>query len=70
MTNEDLKSWREAHGLTQEQMAVLLGMEYGTYRGQETGRYRLNVLMPLALCEVERRLKAAASTCSDDSELQ
>ena len=55
----DLKAWREAHGLTQSQLARLLGVESVTISRWERGAVRRGApgeLLELALAELDRRL--------------
>lgn len=55
----DLKAWREARGLTQAQLAALLGVQVFTISNWETGRTKRQApgrLLQLALRELEREL--------------
>jgi transcriptional regulator with XRE-family HTH domain len=57
----DLKTWREARGLTQSQLARLLGVEVFTISRWERGATKRQApgrLLELALKEVDRELAA------------
>ena len=71
MTSDELKSWQSRMGLTNVLAAKLLNeTSLSTYEKWLSGTNRIPNILELALCEVERRLKATASTCSKDSGLQ
>ena len=57
MTNEDLKAWRQKHGLTQPELAALLDVSLDSVRSWEQGRRPLPSLLAPALKEYERQLK-------------
>lgn len=55
-----MKEWREAHGLTQSQLARLLGVESVTISRWERGAAKRGApgeLLDLALAELDRRLR-------------
>jgi len=63
MTAKELRKWREKHGLTREQLAVLLSdgedrpLSYRTVERWEQGRNaKIPVFLRLALAEVERQI--------------
>jgi len=51
-----LKKWRERNGVTQEQLAKLLVVNYVTISRWETGFSPIPNFLGLALAELERRL--------------
>jgi repressor LexA len=57
MTSEDLKHWRRRWGLTQVELAKLLGTYQVTVARWETGMRKIPFLLPLALEALERRMK-------------
>jgi transcriptional regulator with XRE-family HTH domain len=63
----DLKTWREARGLTQSKLARLLGVEVFTISRWERGATKRQApgrLLELALKEVDRELAAQKGTSS------
>jgi transcriptional regulator with XRE-family HTH domain len=59
MGGMDLKAWREAHGLSQAQLARILEVDQMTISRWERGSGRRGApgrMLELALAEVERRL--------------
>lgn len=59
MNPDELKSRREALGMTQEQLARELSVDVMTISRWERGTRSIPVLLPLALETVERRHKKA-----------
>jgi len=58
MTPAELKVWRHRHGLSQSELASLLGHPSSKrIEAWEQGANPIDPMLPLALCEVERRLK-------------
>ena len=60
MTAAQLREWREAHGLTQEKLARILGVTMNTvWRWEAEGTPNVRAVPPflgLALREIERQL--------------
>jgi transcriptional regulator with XRE-family HTH domain len=56
MDREALRSWRKQAGLTQKEMARLLGVHHMALSFWELGKRRLPGLLPLALEALENRL--------------
>lgn len=61
MSPDDLKKWREAHGLGQAELARLLGVAPNTVWRWEVGMRVIPPLLPLAIEAVEARLKKQAA---------
>ncbi len=61
MTSEDLKQWRRRWGLTQVELARVLGTYQVTVARWETGTRKIPFLLPLALEALENRMKMEAS---------
>jgi predicted transcriptional regulator len=59
MTGEDLKIWRKSWGITQVDLAKMLGTYQVTIARWETGARKIPFLLPLALEALENRLKEA-----------
>jgi transcriptional regulator with XRE-family HTH domain len=57
MDREALRAWRKQAGLTQKEMAQLLGVHHMALSFWEQGKRRLPGLLPLALEALENRLK-------------
>jgi transcriptional regulator with XRE-family HTH domain len=57
MTKEKLRKWREAHDLTQQELAELLLVKVQTVGSWERGMRRVPAHLFLALAELHRRLK-------------
>jgi DNA-binding transcriptional regulator YiaG len=63
----DLKTWREERGLTQAELAQLLGVQVFTISNWETGRTKRQApgrLLELALKEIDRELATQEGTPS------
>lgn len=58
MTAEELKSWRTARGLSQSDLAARLPVPLGTLRDWEQGKREPHALLPRALRDLDRELKA------------
>ena len=59
-----MKAWRETRGLTQAQLATLLGVQVFTISNWETGRTKRQApgrLLELALKELDRELAEKGS---------
>lgn len=54
MTATQLQAWRDKRGLTQQQLADLLGVSRYTVQAWELGRNPLSPFLHLALKELER----------------
>ena len=57
---EDLKQWRRRWGLTQVELARVLGTYQVTVARWETGTRKIPFLLPLALEALENRMKKEA----------
>jgi transcriptional regulator with XRE-family HTH domain len=57
MDRQALRVWRKQAGLTQKEMARLLGVHYMALSFWELGKRRLPGLLPLALEALENRMK-------------
>jgi transcriptional regulator with XRE-family HTH domain len=57
MDRQALRVWRKQAGLTQKEMARLLGVHHMALSFWEQGKRRLPGLLPLALEALENRLK-------------
>jgi DNA-binding transcriptional regulator YiaG len=57
MTDTDLKLWRKRLGLTQVELANMLGTYQVTVARWETGARKIPFLLPLALEALEHRMK-------------
>lgn len=55
ITGDDLKAWRTQQGLTQPQLAALLGVNEHTVREWERGRQKPPVFLALALERLEQQ---------------
>jgi transcriptional regulator with XRE-family HTH domain len=56
MRGDEVRMWRNAHRLTQRQLADLLGVDPMTVSLWERGRRRPPAMLELALAELDRRL--------------
>ncbi|MGQ9687891.1 MAG: helix-turn-helix domain-containing protein [Desulfobaccales bacterium] len=56
MTGADLKEWRRSRGISQLDLARLLGTYAVTVSRWETGARRVPLLLPLALEALEHRM--------------
>jgi transcriptional regulator with XRE-family HTH domain len=56
MDTKELKKWRADHGLTQKQLAELLGLKVLAVARYETGVRKIPSFLHLALKELERVL--------------
>jgi transcriptional regulator with XRE-family HTH domain len=54
MKAADLKAWRDRHGMSQIELAKLLGMHVVTIARWETDARAIPALLPLALRTIER----------------
>lgn len=61
MTGKDLKKWRQERGLTQQQLAQLLGVIRVTVARWETGSRGIPRFLPLALEALNHRLEKGAN---------
>jgi transcriptional regulator with XRE-family HTH domain len=59
MTGNDLKLWRKRLGITQVNLAKMLGTYQVTIARWETGARKIPFLLPLALETLENHLKEA-----------
>ncbi|MEM3453377.1 MAG: helix-turn-helix transcriptional regulator [Candidatus Hadarchaeum sp.] len=57
MTGEELKAWRKRWGISQIELAKMLGTYQVTVCRWETGVRRIPFLLPLALEALENRIK-------------
>lgn len=57
MSPDELKAWRESHGLSQTELAQALGVHKMTVSSWEVGKQTAPAYVELALCELARRLK-------------
>lgn len=57
MTGKDLKLWRKRSGITQIDLAKMLGTYQVTIARWETGVRKVPFLLPLALEALEKRMK-------------
>jgi len=57
MTGEDLLKWRKRHGLTQKELADLLGVRNMTIYRWECGMRSISPYLHLALEALENRFK-------------
>jgi transcriptional regulator with XRE-family HTH domain len=57
MTGEDLFKWRKRHGLTQKELADLLGVRNITIYRWECGMRSISSYLHLALEALEHRMK-------------
>jgi transcriptional regulator with XRE-family HTH domain len=57
MNGEDLKLWRKKCGITQVELARMLGTYQVTIARWETGVRKIPFLLPLALEALEKRMK-------------
>jgi len=57
MDKEGLKTWRRQQGLTQRQLADLLGVSTMAVAYWEWGKRSIPALLPLALEALENRMK-------------
>jgi len=57
MDTKELKKWRADHGLTQKQLAELLGLKVLAVARYETGVRKIPSFLHLALKELERGLQ-------------
>ncbi len=60
MTGKDLKQWRRRWGLSQIDLAKVLGTYQVTVARWETGTRKIPFLLPLALEALENRMKMEA----------
>jgi transcriptional regulator with XRE-family HTH domain len=58
MDRQALRAWRKRAGLTQKEMAQLLGVHHMALSFWELGKRRLPALLPLALEALEYRMQA------------
>ena len=56
MQREELKEWRQRHGLSRARLARMLGVNHLAVAFWEGGRRRLPPLLPLALEAPEQRM--------------
>ena len=56
MSPEEIKAWRDEHGLSQSQLARLLPVNIDTLQNWEIGRREPPAYLPRALADVEREL--------------
>jgi transcriptional regulator with XRE-family HTH domain len=57
MDREALRAWRKQAGLTQKEMARLLGVHHMALSFWELGKRRVPALLPLALEALDHRMK-------------
>ncbi len=57
MDKVKLREWRKQAGLTQRELARLLGVHYMAVAFWEWGKRRIPALLPLALEALENRMK-------------
>ncbi len=57
MTGSELKQWRKKWGITQVELARMLGTHQVTVARWETGVRKIPFLLPLALEALENRMK-------------
>jgi len=57
MTGSDLKLWRKSWGVTQVELAKMLGTYQVTIARWEIGTRKIPLLLPLALEALENRMK-------------
>jgi predicted transcriptional regulator len=57
MNGEDLKQWRKKWGITQVELARMLGTYQVTIARWETGARKIPFLLPLAIEALEKRMK-------------
>ena len=56
LNKRQLKVWRKKHGLTQNQLANLLGVSYGAISGWEIGRRKIPTFLFFSLKYLENNL--------------
>ena len=56
LTPEELRNWRLKHGLTQQQLAELLGVRHSTISRWETGKHPIPKYMGLLLQCIEEKI--------------
>jgi transcriptional regulator with XRE-family HTH domain len=61
MTGKELQAWRRKQGLTQEELALCLGVIRITITRWETGVRAVPSFLPLALEALEYRMKQGGS---------
>jgi transcriptional regulator with XRE-family HTH domain len=64
MTGEDLLRWRKRHGLTQKELADLLGVRNMTIYRWECGMRSISPYLNLALEALESRMQKGGSNGS------
>jgi transcriptional regulator with XRE-family HTH domain len=62
MTGEDLLRWRKRHGLTQKELADLLGVRNMTIYRWECGMRSISPYLHLALKALENRMKKGGAS--------
>jgi DNA-binding transcriptional regulator YiaG len=60
MTKKELTTWRESLGLTQGELATMLGVHIITVNRWENGAREIPPFLPLALQTLERETKKPA----------
>jgi len=66
MTDEDLLNWRKRHGLTQKELANLLGVRNMTIYRWECGMRSISPYLHLALEALENRMQKGGSNGTAD----
>ena len=68
MTGSELKQWRKKWGITQVELARMLGTYQVTIARWETGARRIPFLLPLAIEALENRMRQAEGTMNEPKE--
>jgi len=68
MTAKELKLWRKKWGITQVELARMLGTHQVTVARWETGARKIPFLLPLAIEALENRMRQAEGTMNEPKE--
>lgn len=68
MTAKELKLWRKEWGITQVELARMLGTYQVTVARWETGARKIPFLLPLAIEALENRIRQAEGTMNEPKE--